>query len=241
MKKVEVLKRINPKFLNGVAHRGYHNERFTENGLNAFKNALDNDLAIELDVHLTKDNELIVCHDPNLVRTTSKEGIIENLTIEEIKTNYLLNDGEKVPTLKEVLDLIDEKVPMVIELKPDTNTKNYKKLALRVMKELERVKDKANFIIISFYPQCLLPIKKYNFVRCLLIAQKYEWIFNLRFLFEGLDIDYHYFNKNKKYQKLVKNKFMMAWTIEDKETFKEVSNYVDSVTFQYIDKNDLKN
>ena len=82
MKKVEVLKRINPKFLNGVAHRGYHNERFTENGLNAFKNALDNDLAIELDVHLTKDNELIVCHDPNLVRTTSKEGIIENLTLE---------------------------------------------------------------------------------------------------------------------------------------------------------------
>ena len=33
----------------------------------------------------------------------------------------------------------------------------------------------------------------------------------------------------------------MAWTIEDKETFKEVSKYVDSVTFQYIDKNVLKN
>lgn len=239
MKKEEVLKRLNPKFLKGVAHRGYHNERFTENGLNAFKNALDNDLAIELDVHLTKDNELIVCHDANLVRTTSKEGIIEDLTFKEIKNNYLLKDGGKIPSLKEVLDLIDEKVPLVIELKPDTKKKNYKKLALRVMKELERVKDKSNFIIISFYPQCLIPIKKYNFIRCLLIAQKYEWIFNLRFLFEGLDIDYHYFKKSKKYQKLVKHKFMMAWTIEDKDTFKEVSKYVDSVTFQYIDKSDL--
>ena len=239
MKKEEVLKRLNPKFLKGVAHRGYHNEKFTENGLNAFKNALDNDLAIELDVHLTKDNELIVCHDPNLVRTTSKEGIIEDLTFKEIKNNYILKDGGKIPSLKEVLDLVDEKVPLVIELKPDTKKKNYKKLALRVMKELKRVKDKSNFIIISFYPQCLIPIKKYNFIRCLLIAQKYEWIFNLRFLFEGLDIDYHYFKKSKKYQKLAKHKFMMAWTIEDKDTFKEVSKYVDSVTFQYIDKSDL--
>ena len=239
MKKEEVLKRLNPKFLKGVAHRGYHNEKFTENGLNAFKNALDNDLAIELDVHLTKDNELIVCHDANLVRTTSKEGIIEDLTFKEIKNNYLLKDGGKIPSLKEVLDLVDEKVPLVIELKPDTKKKNYKKLALRVMKELERVKDKSNFIIISFYPQCLIPIKKYNFIRCLLIAQKYEWIFNLRFLFEGLDIDYHYFKKSQKYQKLVKHKFMMAWTIEDKDTFKEVSKYVDSVTFQYIDKSNL--
>ena len=164
MKKEEVLKRLNPKFLKGVAHRGYHNEKFTENGLNAFKNALDNDLAIELDVHLTKDNELIVCHDPNLVRTTSKEGIIEDLTFKEIKNNYLLKDGGKIPSLKEVLDLVDEKVPLVIELKPDTKKKNYKKLALRVMKELKRVKDKSNFIIISSYPQCLIPIKKYNFI-----------------------------------------------------------------------------
>ena len=52
MNKNKLISKINPLFLKGIAHRGLHNNKYTENGLNAFKNALDYNVAIELDVHL---------------------------------------------------------------------------------------------------------------------------------------------------------------------------------------------
>ena len=135
MNKEKALKRINPSIFKGVCHRGLHNEKITENSIEAFKNALNHNLAIELDVHLSKDNNLIVMHDASLKRTTSKEGIIENLTLQEIKDNYRLLNGETVPTLQEVLSLVSEKVPLVIELKP--YKQNYKALANRLKEELK--------------------------------------------------------------------------------------------------------
>ena len=111
MKKEELLNKVDSRIIKGIAHRGLHNEIYTENGLKAFKNALDNNLAIELDIHLTKDKKLVVCHDSNLKRTTNKEGIIEELTLEEIENNYTLLDGGKIPTLEDVLSLVNEQVP----------------------------------------------------------------------------------------------------------------------------------
>ncbi|MBO8427317.1 MAG: hypothetical protein IAC58_02000 [Firmicutes bacterium] len=238
MKKEKVIKRLNSKIFKGVAHRGLHNEKFTENGLNAFKNAIDKDVAIELDVHLSKDKELIVCHDDNLIRTTSKEGKIENLTLKEIKENYKLLDGSLVPTLKEVLALVNEKVPIVIELKPDTNLKNYKEIAIKLMEELKTINDKSNFIIICFYPHCLYAIRKYGFIRCLLVGGNTRpYIF--RHLFEGVDLDYHLFNKEK-YRKSIKHRFTMSWTIDSLESANIAKKYSDSITFQNIDFNLLK-
>ena len=109
MTKKKVISRINPLFLEGIAHRGYHNEKFTENGMKAFENAIKHNLPIELDIHLTLDNELVVCHDEDLKRTTGKEGIIERLTLKEIKDNYRLLDGGEIPTFIEVLNLFQRK------------------------------------------------------------------------------------------------------------------------------------
>ena len=84
MKKSKLIRKIDKRFLLGIAHRGLHDEVSTENGLDAFKKAIDKNTAFELDVHLSKDGKLIVCHDDNLVRTTSKEGIIEEAFVETI-------------------------------------------------------------------------------------------------------------------------------------------------------------
>lgn len=234
MKKEEIIKSINPLFLNGVAHRGYHNEQYTENGFGAFKNAIDNNFAFELDVHLTKDEKLIVSHDASLKRTTGKEGIIEELTLEEIKSNYHLLDGSEVPTLEEVFELTKENVPIVVELKPYTKTKNYKILALKVMDALKEIKDKKNIILISFYPQCLLPFKDSGFIRCLLVDRKNSWIFALRHFFEGVDLEWQLL-KEEKYQKVKHNKLAMCWTIENKQDYNEIKDFTDSVTFQHFD------
>lgn len=234
MKKEEIIKSINPLFLKGVAHRGYHNEQYTENGFGAFKNAIDNNFAFELDVHLTKDEKLIVSHDASLKRTTGKEGIIEELTLEEIKSSYHLLDGSEVPTLEEVFEFTKESVPIVVELKPYTKTKNYKVLAFKVMDALKEIKDKRNIILISFYPQCLLPFKGSGFIRCLLVDRKNSWSFALRHFFEGVDLEWQLL-KEEKYQKVKQNKLVMCWTIENKEDYNEIKDFADSVTFQHFD------
>ena len=234
MKKEEIIKSINPLFLKGVAHRGYHNEQYTENGFGAFKNAIDNNFAFELDVHLTKDEKLIVSHDASLKRTTGKEGIIEELTLEEIKSSYHLLDGSEIPTLEEVFEFTKESVPIVVELKTYTKNKNYKVLAFKVMDALKEIKDKRNIILISFYPQCLLPFKGSGFIRCLLVDRKNSWIFALRHFFEGVDLEWQLL-KEEKYQKVKQNKLVMCWTIENKKDYNEIKDFADSVTFQHFD------
>ncbi len=236
MTKKKFLSKINPLYLKGIAHRGFHNEEFTENGMKAFKNALDNNLAIEFDIHLTKDNELVVCHDEDLKRTTGKEGIIENLSLKEIRDNYRLLDGGEIPTFEEVLDLVNEQVPIVIELK--VFEKNYKPLAKRVKEVLlPKVKDKKNFMFISFDPRSLWPLKKTGIARSLLIAKQAMYVYNLfRFTVESIDIE-QVLLEEKRVQRFVKKRFTNVWTIESEEQLDKVLPYVDTVTFQHMDKN----
>ncbi len=235
MNKKRVIKHINPLFLKGIAHRGLHDDKLTENGLKAFKKAIDNNFAFELDVHLTTDNVLIVCHDSELKRTTGKEGIIEHLSFKEIKDNYRLLDGEDVPTLKEVFALDNEKVPIVVELK--VYEKNYKALAKETLKELKLIKDKRNIIVISFDPRALL-FMGHRYIRQLLVTTNKNneifWTFKLRYFFESLDMDSELMN-NPKVIKYSKNHFINVWTIDSKNKFDKVFPYINTTTFQLMD------
>lgn len=233
MKKTEILKSIHPLLLNGIAHRGLWNEQFTENGMKAFIHAKENHVAIELDVHLTKDGELLVCHDSDLIRTTGKSGIIEDLTLQQIQEGYRLLDGGILPTLKEVFEEIKEEVPIVVELK--VYKRNHKALAARVKKELECIQDKRNIMLISFDPRSLFPFKHSGFVRQLLVVHdgKHEYTYLFRHFFEGLDLDQR-FLWEKKYQKYAKNHLTNVWTIETEEQLERILPYVDAVTFQKV-------
>lgn len=231
MTKNKALSKINPIFLQGIAHRGLHNENFTENGLKAFENAINHGVAFEFDIHLTKDNELVICHDENLVRTTGKEGIIEDLTLEEIKQNYRLLDGGEIPTLQEVIDLNHGRVPMVIELK--VFRKNYKPLAKRFKDYLPQL-NKRDTLLISFDPRSLWPLKHEGFVRSLLVAKSDDYTWPFRLTVESVDVE-DVLLEEKKVQRYAKNHFTNVWTIEKEEQLKEVLPYVDTVTFQYLD------
>lgn len=235
MKKEKVIEKINPLILQGIAHRGLHNQELTENGLKAFQNAREHHLAFELDIHLTKDGKLLVCHDSELKRTTGKEGIIEDLTLEEIKKDYRLLDGEELPTFQEVLNANQEQVPIVVELK--VYKKNYVALAKKAIEELKGIKDKKNIMIISFDPRALLHMKKAGFIRSLLVTldNNHQWTYHLRFLFESLDLDYR-FLEEKRVQRYQKRHFVNVWTIDSKEKLDLVLPYIDTVTFQLMDE-----
>ena len=199
MNKKKVLEKLNPLLLKGIAHRGFHNDKYTENGMNAFSNAIRQNLPIELDIHLTKDNELIVCHDEDLKRTTGTSGIIEDLTVEEIKKNYRLLDGGEVPTFEEVLDLVNEQVPLVVELK--VFRKNYKPLSKKVIEVMsKRVKDKRNYMLISFDPRSLWPLKKLGIIRSLLATGgEYFYVYRyFRHTVESVDLDQTLFDKKRR-------------------------------------------
>lgn len=235
MKKEKLIAHLNPLFFQGICHRGLHNEQYTENGLKAFENAMNHQMAIELDVHLTTDNGLIVCHDSELKRVTGKAGIIENMSVPQVQENYHLLDGEKIPTLKEVFDLVQERVPIVVELKVYKG--NYRPLAKRLAEELKLIKDKRNIMLISFDPRALLPFKNSGFVRQLLVINdgKHNWIYSLRGLYEGLDMDYT-FMKKKRYQRYGKKHLVNVWTIQSKEQVDMCLPYVDMMTFQNMDE-----
>ena len=233
MKKQQVINNINPLVLKGIAHRGLWNEELTENGIPAFQNAIDHNVAFELDIHLTKDNQLLVCHDSELYRTTGKKGIIEDLTLAEIKENYRLHDGSSLPTLEEVLALTSERVPIIIELK--AYQRNHKRLALRFLECLPLIKDKKNFMLISFDPRALLPLKKSGIMRSLLVVRdgKHDIIYAFRHFFESVDLDQRFFTK-KNVQRYSKKHFVNCWTIETEEQAKALAPYVDTITFQKV-------
>ncbi len=233
MKKEELIKSVDPRFFQGICHRGYHNEKDTENGLNAFRNALEKNMAIELDVHLTRDNELVVIHDSETERVTGKKGIIEDMSTKKIKEEYRLLDGEEIPTLKEVFSLIDEQVPIVIELK--VYRKNYKALAEKLKEELLSVRDKSKFMLISFDPRALLPFRKSGFMRQLLVAHdgKHEYVYHFRHFFEGVDLEYTFLSM-KKIQKYHKKHIINIWTVEKEDIVTSSLPYVDTITFQHI-------
>ena len=235
MNKAKVISKLNPLLLQGIAHRGLHNDKYTENGMNAFGNAVRHGLPIELDIHLTKDNQLVVCHDEDLKKTTGRHGIIEDMTVEEIK-QYRLLDGGEIPTLIEVLDLVKEQVPLVIELK--VFRKNYKALAKKTIEVLsERVVDKKNYMLISFDPRSLWPLKKLGIIRSLLVTKSHEYTFTwFRHTVETVDLDQILFNE-KRIRNYHKRYLVNVWTIENEEQLKAIIPYVDTVTFQHMDEN----
>lgn len=236
MNKKKVISKINPLFLNGIAHRGLHNQEYTENGIKAFTNAINHGVAFEYDIHLTKDNELVVCHDESLKRTTGKEGIIEDLTLKEIKDNYRLLDGGEIPTFQEVIDLNKNQVPMVIELK--VFRKNYKPLAKRFKEYLPQL-NKRDTLIISFDPRSLWPLKGRGFIRQLLVAKSDEYTYPFKCTVESVDLDQKLFDE-KRVKRYSRRHFINAWTIENEEELKKILPYVDTVTFQYMESEKVK-
>lgn len=106
-----------------VAHRGdwAAGPQRPENSLAAFASAADQSLAIELDVRLTADGAVVVLHDKDLARMTGRPGLVIDTPLAEVKQRRLLGGSQTVPTLPEVLALVDGRVPLFVEIKDQPN------------------------------------------------------------------------------------------------------------------------
>jgi Glycerophosphoryl diester phosphodiesterase len=94
-----------------IAHRGLHDDVVEENSMSAFRLAIEHGYGIETDVHLMKDGTVAVFHDPTLKRVCGVNIKPEKLTAETLKNYPMTVGGEIIPTLPELLKLVDGKVP----------------------------------------------------------------------------------------------------------------------------------
>lgn len=94
------------------AHRGFSG-KYPENTMLAFKKAVEIGVdGIELDVHLTKDNEIVIIHDEDIKRTCNGEGLVKDMTLEELKSFDAsasfkgVYGKNEIPTLREYFELV---------------------------------------------------------------------------------------------------------------------------------------
>jgi len=106
-----------------VGHRGAAGLE-PENTLRSIRRALDLGVdEVEVDLHLSQDGHLIVIHDERANRTTDGKGLVQDMTIDELK-KLDAGGGERIPTLSEVIDLVGGRAVLQVELKaPGTEAK----------------------------------------------------------------------------------------------------------------------
>lgn len=142
-----------------IAHRGFHSldKSIPENSLLAFKKAIDYGYAIELDINLLKDGSVVVFHDPDLKRMCKKDILLADANYEDIKNIPLLNTNELIPLLSDVLQFVDGKVPLLIELKPRGDIYGLCEQFIKVIESYQ-----GQFAIQSFNPKVLSWFKRYH-------------------------------------------------------------------------------
>lgn len=92
-----------------------------ENSMPAFKRAVAAGFGIELDVQTTADGRLVVFHDETLIRMCGIDRRLYECTYEELQRYSLAKTDEKIPLFKDVLDMINGRVPLIVEVKSEGN------------------------------------------------------------------------------------------------------------------------
>ena len=101
------------------AHRGLHGDGVPENSLAAFAAAIEAGLGIECDVRKSADGRALVFHDDDLARLTGEAGAFAARTVGELTAIGLRGSDQRIPTLRDMLSMVDGKVPLLLELKTD--------------------------------------------------------------------------------------------------------------------------
>ena len=142
-----------------VGHRGAMGLA-PENTLKAFKIGCGSNVeVVECDIHLSKDKKLIVIHDNTLDRTTNGEGWVRDFTLEELK-KLDAGDGETIPTLDEVINLVmDYNKKLIIEIKGES-WEVVKETTAHLIEYLKGNKYSDKFIIHSFWHAAVKLIKE---------------------------------------------------------------------------------
>lgn len=229
------------------AHRGLYNNQnhIPENSMAAFQRAVDHGYGIELDVHLTADNQLIVFHDDTLIRMCGVNKKISDMPLSDIRQYTLPDSEEAIPLFKDVLELVNGQVPLIIELKIDGGNQNL--LCPLVWQLLEKYN--GSYCIESFHPFALQWFKRHqpqvvrgqlscNFFKesphCDLVLLLITHLMTNFFThpdfiaYKYLDLDNPAFQMNQKIFKVM----TVIWTVKNKPTYERYKEKADAIIFE---------
>ena len=102
-----------------IAHRGLHSNasNIYENTKESFLAAVNENYAIECDVVLSKDHEVVVFHDENLKRLCNLDKNVSSLTMNELRNLKIYESSSNIISLDEMLHIVSAHVPIIIEIK----------------------------------------------------------------------------------------------------------------------------
>ena len=193
---------------------------------------------IEIDVRLSKDSVVIVIHDKTVDRTTEGSGTVKDLELNQLKefdAGSWFNDeftGERIPTLEEVLTLIDVRLNLLIEIKEGNET--YPGLEQRVAELIDSYNAYDWVIVQSFNEKTVLRIKELNpSIRTFfLLGRNYEEYFNkainqveegdFQKKYDGIAVHYSILDSNNVELLKELGLSIYTWTVNDKEKMRNV-------------------
>lgn len=229
-----------------LAHRGLHTKNIPENSLSAFTNAIEKGYGIELDVQLLADDTIVVFHDDSLARMTGNDGYIRFLNKEDLKALTLKGSKERIPTFQEVLELVNGKVPILIEIK---NKHKVGKLEQKVIDMLKKYN--GEYAVQSFNPFSLAYFKKHapHIIRGQLAGElKNEDIklsFVERFVMKRMTlnktvsepdfISYEAICLPNRFVKKYKHLPLLTWVVHSKEQYHKIIKHCDNIIFEDFD------
>jgi glycerophosphoryl diester phosphodiesterase len=240
------------KKISVIAHRGFSSVA-PENTISAVKKALELGVdIIEIDVHLTKDSIPVLFHDNTLNRTSTGKGQISKYTFAELTSfdagvKYSKKyRGEKIPSLEEVIKLVNGQCKLLIEIKPNgSKNKGIEKIVADLIKE-NRAYDWC--IVQSFSTKVIkntraadpkIEVFKIFAAKLMIFPVYFDSGITMasprRFkLADGININYKFVTSRlvKKIHKSGKKIFV--WTVNDPEEMKQMINLeVDGVITNY--------
>ncbi len=218
-----------------IAHRGLHDGNspagnVPENSIAAFEKAIQAEFPIELDVHLLSDGEVVVFHDHRLRRMTGQEGRLANLDTKALRMLRLQGSDQRVPLLAEVLQFVDGRVGMLIELKNlGMRVGRLERAVVRLLAEY-----RGEYALQSFNPLSVLEMRRLapDICRGQLSTGKMgiplAWLTRPDFV--AFDIE----NLAQPSADRARNLSMpmLAWTIRDAEQLDSVRHLADNFIFE---------
>lgn len=222
-----------------LGHRGY-SARYVENTMIAFKKALELGAdGIELDLRGTKDGRVVVIHDEDLKRLCGVDVKVSDLTFEELK-EYKLN-GETIPTLEEVLSILDDKHILNAEIKEA----NVAERALQLIDEF-RLTDST--VISSFDHELIThlirkrPDMKFGFLVGEELRNDPVGLVDklLQHKPYSMHVPHQLFDYPMVFRKIVKmlkkaGVKIYVWTLDDLEKYQRIEKHIDAVITNQVE------
>lgn len=224
-----------------IAHRGFHDDERPENSISAFKNAIANGYAIELDVQMLSDGTVVVFHDESLSRMTGNDGYLKFLTKQDLPMLKLKNSKESIPTLEETLKAINGESPVIIEIKNNLKVKDLEQKVIDILANY-----KGEVAVASFNPMVLAYFKQH--APHILRGQLAGYLKNIKMKFitrwglkrmvlakkvAGADfIMYEAKTLPNRFVRKFKKLPLIAWTVKSQEEYLRVVKYCDNVVFE---------